>query len=60
MITRPFKRGQQLRKVFDGRIVTIREVRPSSIVLDGDFEPEHIVMKDKVHHYYSELPEETE
>lgn len=45
--------GQKLEKVNDGRIVTIKSVRSDHIVLDGDFEPNHIVMKDKVSNYYS-------
>lgn len=48
-----FEVGQQLRKVFDGRVVTIAEVGHNHIRLDGDFEPKHVVMKDKVLSYYS-------
>ena len=47
--------GQKLRKIYDGSIVTIKKVDGSSIVLDGDFEPNHIVMKDKVKHYYRSI-----
>lgn len=57
MITKPFVQGQKLKKIWDGRIVTIKKVRSLSIVLDGDFEPDHIVMKSKVKHYYTEVIE---
>lgn len=52
MYRRKYKVGQKLRKVFDGRIVTVAEVRGKCIVLDGDFEPKHVVMDYKAHHYY--------
>ena len=48
-----FEKGQKLRKNYDGRIVTISYVGNDYIKLDGDFEPEHVVMKDKVLSYYS-------
>lgn len=47
--------GQKLRKVWDDSIVTIVKVNTNSIVLDGDFEPNHVVMNEKVKHYYSEV-----
>lgn len=49
---------QKLKKVWDGRIVTIKKVNHHSIVLDGDFEPNHTVMKNKVNDYYKVLPKE--
>jgi hypothetical protein len=49
-----FKIGQELKKNFDGRIVTVSRVGNDHIVLDGDFEPDHVVMKDKVLTYYKE------
>lgn len=52
--------GQKLQKVWDGSIVTIKSVRSNHIVLDGDFEPNHVVMKDKVKLYYSVLKGESE
>jgi hypothetical protein len=48
-----FEKGQKLKKNFDGTIVTISSVSKDYIVLDGDFEPKHIVMKEKVSLYYS-------
>lgn len=48
-----YEKGQQLKKNYDGRIVTISHVAPDSITLDGDFEPKHVVMKEKVSSYYS-------
>lgn len=48
-----FEKGQSLKKNYDGRIVTIASVGHDHIILDGDFEPKHIVMKDKVLSYYS-------
>ncbi|WP_181397678.1 hypothetical protein [Gracilibacillus dipsosauri] len=50
-----FKVGQKLKKNRDRSIVTIKEVNPDHIVLDGDFEPNHVVMKDKVNSYYSTI-----
>lgn len=50
-----FKKGQQLIKRYDGRIVTIAKVGHDYIELDGDFEPNHVVMKDKVLSYYKEM-----
>lgn len=47
-----FEEGQQLRKVYDGTVVTIKNVRSDHVVLDGDFEPNHVVMKDKLLSYY--------
>jgi hypothetical protein len=49
-----FEKGQKLKKIFDGTIVIISSVGKDYIVLDGDFEPKHIVMKEKVSHYYNE------
>jgi hypothetical protein len=48
-----FEEGQQLTKRFDRRIVTIVYVGHDCIELDGDFEPKHVVMKDKVLSYYN-------
>lgn len=57
MIRKKLEEGQKLRKVSDGTIVTIKKVNELSIVLDGDFELNHVVMNDKVQHYYSEVVE---
>lgn len=54
MITK-FKVGQELRKVWDNSIVTIKEVNEDNIVLDGDFESNHVVIKEKVKNYYTEV-----
>lgn len=48
-----FKVGQKLEKIWDSREVTIKEVNQYSITLDGDFEDNHVVMKDKVLTYYN-------
>jgi hypothetical protein len=53
-----YQRGQTLIKNFDGTIVTIKSVGSDYVVLDGDFEPNHVVMKDKISSYYSEVPNE--
>lgn len=50
-----YKVNQKLRKHFDGTVVTIKETRKDYIILDGDFEPNHLVMRDKVEKYYSAL-----
>jgi hypothetical protein len=50
-----FEKGQKFKKNFDGTIVTISSVSKDYIVLDGDFEPKHIVMKEKVSLYYSRM-----
>lgn len=50
-----YKVGQKLQKNWDGRIVTIKEVNSDHIVLDGDFEPNHVVMNWKVSNYYQEI-----
>ena len=49
-----YRVGQKLRKIWDNRIVTIKKVGLDHIVLDGDFEPNHVVMKWKVNKYYKE------
>ena len=49
-----YRVGQKLRKIFDNRIVTIKEVGLHYIVLEGDFELDHVVMKYKVNKYYKE------
>lgn len=49
-----YKVGQKLQKIFDGRIVEIKKVTNTLIVLDGEFEPNHVVMLDKVDKYYKE------
>lgn len=46
------KVGQKLQKNWDGSIVTINKVDDNSITLDGDFEPNHVVMLWKVNNYY--------
>lgn len=50
-----YKIGQQLKKVFDGRIVTIIGFKNFGeyAILDGDFEPNHIVECKKIKSYYS-------
>lgn len=48
-----FEKGQQLIKRYDGTIVTIAKVGHDYIELDGYFEPNHVVMKDKVLSYYN-------
>lgn len=50
-----FERGKKLKKIYDGSIVTIRSIGSDYITLDGDFEPNHVVMKDKVSTYYQEI-----
>ncbi|MDQ0062334.1 hypothetical protein [Paenibacillus harenae] len=52
-----YQQGQRLKKVYDGSIVTINRVGSDHLVLDGDFEPNHVVMKDKVSSYYKPLEE---
>ena len=51
---REYKQGQRLIKLWDGIVVTIAQVKPDCIILDGDFEPNHVVMKDRVWAYYGE------
>lgn len=46
------KVGQKLQKNWDGSIVTIKKIDDNSITLDGDFEPNHVVMLWKVNSYY--------
>lgn len=46
------KVGQKLQKNWDGSIVTIKKIDDDSITLDGDFEPNHVVMLWKVNNYY--------
>ncbi|QJC52730.1 hypothetical protein HGI30_14950 [Paenibacillus albicereus] len=48
--------GQKLQKIYDGSIVTVARVGGDHVVLDGDFEPNHVVMKEKLLHYYKEAP----
>lgn len=48
-----FEVGDKLKKHQDDSIVTVKRVKDDYIVLDGDFEPNHVVMKEKVHRYYS-------
>lgn len=50
-----FEVGEKLEKNWDKRIVIVEEVRTDFIVLDGDFEPNHVVMKEKVSKYYSRV-----
>lgn len=52
-----YRVGQKLQKIWDSSIVTIKEVGSDRIVLDGDFEPNHVVMNWKVNNYYKEFPE---
>lgn len=47
------KVGQKLQKNWDGSIVTIKKIDDNSITLDGDFEPNHVVMLWKVNSYYT-------
>ena len=53
-----FQRGQKLIKNYDQSIVTIKNLGKDYIVLDGEFEPNHVVMKDKALSYYSLYQEE--
>lgn len=50
-----FEVGEKLKKHWDDSIVTVKKVQNDFIVLDGDFEPNHVVMKGKVHRYYSRI-----
>jgi len=52
--------GQELQKYFDNIIVRINFVGKDYIRLDGDFEPNHVVMKEKVKHYYKEVSKMSE
>lgn len=47
------KVGQKLQKNWDGSIVTIKKIDDNSITLDGDFEPNHVVMLWKMNSYYT-------
>lgn len=47
------KVGQKLQKNWDGSIVTIKKIDDNSITLDGDFEPNHVVMLWKVNSHYT-------
>lgn len=49
-----YRVGQKLRKIWDNRIVTIKEVGLYHIVIDGDFELDHVIMNWKVNKYYKE------
>lgn len=52
-----YQRGQRLKKVYDGSVVTIKSVGNDHVVMDGDFEPNHVVMKDKILSYYKPIEE---
>jgi len=47
--------GQKLQKLSDNRIVTINFVGEKYISLEGDIEPNHVVLKDKIERRYMEV-----
>lgn len=47
--------GQKLKKLSDNRIVTINFVGDNYLRIDGDAQPNHTVLKEKVEQRYMEV-----